>query len=266
MMRQLDAPDARAASTNSFSRSDSTEPAHHAGRVHPEHRGQDERDHRWRAAELLDGDGQDHECGHDQEQVGQAHQDLVLPLAEVAGDGTGGGADDRRQDADRQADAQRDLAGVEDLGQLVAAEVVGAHEVVATTATGRWPGGSGRSWDRARSSGRRSRGRTAARARPATGWPCGGAGSAAGTAATGCAGRARHRAAARARPGRCADRRPARCWRACWPCRPAGCRRRGRVRPGSEWSSVPNSEVGSSMLMSASPSGRGRRRPCRRSG
>ena len=44
--------------------------------------------------------------------------------------GAGGGAEDRRQEADGQADGQRDLPGVEDLGQLVAAEVVGAHEVL----------------------------------------------------------------------------------------------------------------------------------------
>ena len=48
--------------------------------------------------------------GHDEEQVGDAHEHLVDPLAEVAGDRADDRADDGREDRDREADLQRDLA------------------------------------------------------------------------------------------------------------------------------------------------------------
>ena len=75
------------------------------------------------------------------------------PAPEVAGDRTDRSVpSDRRDDRDREADLQRDLAGVEDPAQLVAAELVGAEPV---RAVGRRPGRASRSWwfvvERARS-------------------------------------------------------------------------------------------------------------------
>ena len=81
--------------------------------------------------------------GDDQEQVGEPHQQLVGPARRSS----------RRRrrpsvpttvesDRDREADLQRDLAGVEDAGELVAAELVGAEPVLA--AGRRRP--SSRSW------------------------------------------------------------------------------------------------------------------------
>ena len=65
-----------------------------------------------------------------EEQVGEPHQDLVGPAAEVAGDRADDHADDRREERHREADLQRDLPGVQDLGELVRPSVVGAEPVL----------------------------------------------------------------------------------------------------------------------------------------
>ena len=75
-------------------------------------------------------DRQDGDRGHDQEQVGDPHDHLVDPAAEVAGHRAQ--RPSRRAVAssgDAEADRQRDLPGVEHLAEVVAAEVVGAQPV-----------------------------------------------------------------------------------------------------------------------------------------
>ena len=61
--------------------------------------------------------------------VGDAHQQIVEPAAEIAGHNADGGADDRREDGGHQPDQQRNPAAVEQAHQQVAAEFVGAQRV-----------------------------------------------------------------------------------------------------------------------------------------
>ncbi len=69
-------------------------------------------------------------CGNDEEQVGDGAQQLVDDAAEVAGRRADEHAEQVENSGDREADPQRDLPGVEQHGELVATELVGAEPVL----------------------------------------------------------------------------------------------------------------------------------------
>jgi hypothetical protein len=103
--RGTDAPSARAASTNSFSRSEKN----------------------CARTSRATGIQQQGQLRQRQEQVGQPHQRRVDGAARDAGDGADGDADEHRHQHRRQADGQRDAAAVEHAREDVLAEVVGAE-------------------------------------------------------------------------------------------------------------------------------------------
>ena len=88
-------------------------------------------------ADLARVDGGQHdqqrEQGERNHAVGEPHQDRVQPAAEIAGEDTDHGAQDRRQQGPGYADQKRDAPSVEQALEKVAAEIVGAQPV-----SGRW--------------------------------------------------------------------------------------------------------------------------------
>ena len=144
MMRVFDAPIVRAASTNSRSRSDKRRAAHDARDRSPEQERQQQRDAE-RAAQVerseraeIDGADrhrhrEDRQRGKRDPEVGEAHEQVVEPAAVEAGERADHHADDRRQDRDPERDPQRDLPTVEHARERVAAQLVGAEPVRATT-------------------------------------------------------------------------------------------------------------------------------------
>ena len=134
MIRQLDAPDARAASTNSFSFSDSTWPrTTRAMYIQPRTPSTRmivcravtevlERDREQRQLRARRGTGRwcaqqpvDRRCRRSRRPRRRSRPTKV------------------ENDRDREADRQRDLAGVQQLAELVAAELVGAEPVLRPT-------------------------------------------------------------------------------------------------------------------------------------
>ena len=71
---------------------------------------------------------QDREHRQRQDEVGDAHQQVVEPAAVVAGDRADDEPDDRRDDGDEDADLHRGADPVDDAAELVAADLVGAEK------------------------------------------------------------------------------------------------------------------------------------------
>ena len=146
MMRMSLAPAAFAASTNSFSRSERNKPRTTRASVDPEEEREDDPDlHR-----LRDGDGdrseadlgvvraevdgsseKDSNARQRQDEIGEAHQQVVDLAAVVPGDGADRSSDQRREDRDEEGDPQRRADPVDDPAQVVATELVGAEDVPA---------------------------------------------------------------------------------------------------------------------------------------
>ena len=98
---------------------------HHVDDAGPERRG--------------DRHGED-QARNGQLEVGEAHQDLVGPAAEIAGDGADERADQRADHAPRRSPASSETRGAGDhQRQHVLAELVGAEQVRAPTAAGTAP-------------------------------------------------------------------------------------------------------------------------------
>ena len=81
------------------------------------------------AAEQGDDDDGDQELGQDLESLGDAHQHLVEDAAEEAGCHADGHSEPDADGRADQADRQRDATAMEDAGEHVAAEIVGAEEM-----------------------------------------------------------------------------------------------------------------------------------------
>ena len=77
-----------------------------------------------------DGRGeQDGQPGQGQDEVGEAHQQVVDDAAVVAGDRADRRADRRREEGDEERDPERRPEPEDDAAQVVATELVGAEEV-----------------------------------------------------------------------------------------------------------------------------------------
>jgi hypothetical protein len=138
--RGTDAPSARAASTNSFSRSEKncarTRRATGIQRKAADHQHDQDEDadlgtecRLQRVAEQVDQDQQQRQLRQRQEQVGHPHQRRVDGAARDAGDRADRHADEERHQHRRQADGERDAAAVEHAREDVLAEVVGAERM-----------------------------------------------------------------------------------------------------------------------------------------
>ena len=82
-------------------------------------------------AEVDGGDEQDGEAGNREEQVGDAHEDVVDVAAVEAGDRADRRPDRRREERDEDRDPERRADAVDDPAQVVAPELVGAEDVPA---------------------------------------------------------------------------------------------------------------------------------------
>ena len=167
--RIFEAPAARAASTNSFSRKRQELGPHEPGDRHPAQAADHDDDHHEDAAldpegglqavpEQVDDQQQERQLRQGQEQVRHPHQDRVEHAARHAGERADHDADDHGRDQHRrEADRERDAAAIDHTGEEVLAEIVRAERDGPRTV----PGGS------PRNRCRRSRSaRSAARTRP----------------------------------------------------------------------------------------------------
>ena len=148
MMRALEAPEALAASTNSFSRRPRNSPRSRAGQLGPHQQPQGQRERPdAQVAEATAQHGGHQEHRHDDRDVGHAHEHRVHPAAVEAGDRADDGAHDRRDDPDDERDDQRDLRAAHRQGEVVDPDVV-LPERVATPcqAVAVEDGDSGRGW------------------------------------------------------------------------------------------------------------------------
>ena len=89
-----------------------------------------------------EGQGKD-QPGKGQEHISQAHQGLVDPASEIAGDGPHREAHRRHHDDDGHNDAKRDAAPVKKAGQNIPAQLIGPQKMVRRGARGLDPQ---RSW------------------------------------------------------------------------------------------------------------------------
>ena len=106
--------------------------AHDPGEARPEEEREDDRDALRIALADVHRDRQQHrEARQRQHQVGQPHQHVVDPAAEVAADRADRRADHGREQRDDERHPERRPQAVDDPAERVAAEEVGAEEVVA---------------------------------------------------------------------------------------------------------------------------------------
>ncbi len=117
MIRESPAPDAFAASTYSFSRSERKTPrTTRAIPVQKKSARMNETRHWLPCAEERRRGEQDREERQRQDEIGEAHQDVVEQAAVVAGDRADDEPDDRRDDGDEDADLLRGADAVDARG------------------------------------------------------------------------------------------------------------------------------------------------------
>ena len=138
--RKVEAPRARAASTNSFSRSAKNcartrratviqrkAPIPATIRMKMPSSGPSTRSQR--IAEQIDEQQQHRQLRQRQEQIDQPHQRGVDAAARYAGERTDNGADDDRDGHRRQTDRERDASAIQHARQQVLAEIVGTQRM-----------------------------------------------------------------------------------------------------------------------------------------
>jgi len=128
--------DARGAGAEGFRGGDVLHLAHFQDLAAHEARVTDPSDRRQREDDVVEARPEDrHEsdgeedAGEGEEDVGDAHDERVEPAAEVASHGAEGDADQRGEDDDAEADAQRDARPPEDARENVAPEIIEAEEM-----------------------------------------------------------------------------------------------------------------------------------------
>ncbi len=147
--RHVEAPSARAASTNSFSRNDRncarTSRATGIQRKPADHRDDQDEDAELRpdqrlqrVAEQVDEQQQQRQLRQRQEQVGQPHQRSVDAAARDAGERADDRADDDRHQHRREPDRERDASAVEHAREQILAEIVGAERMRSRTGRSSW--------------------------------------------------------------------------------------------------------------------------------
>ena len=139
MIRMSLAPEAFAASTNSFSRSERKTPL--TMRASPVQKRNARMSPTFDGWEIVIGPScesfdrgrprrreQDGEAGQREDEVGEAHEQVVHRAAVVAGDGADHGPDQGREHGDEDRDPERGPEAEDDAAQVVATEQVGADQ------------------------------------------------------------------------------------------------------------------------------------------
>jgi hypothetical protein len=135
--RHVDAPSARAASTNSFSRSEKNcARTSRATGIQPDHHDNEEEgaelgpgDLLQRVAKEIDDEQQHRQLRQGEEEVGEPHQRGIDAAARNAGDRADGDADEDRHQHGGEPDRERDTPAIEHAREEILPEVVRAERM-----------------------------------------------------------------------------------------------------------------------------------------